>query len=153
MHEDQSRRILVGVHGSAASAAALRWAAREAGLLSAWLHVVQALECQASSVAPYAPHGHRLARQDAPERVAAQLQHEVRDTLGSPPLVTVRSELAKGLAARVLLDYAAGAEFLVLGSSCPAADCIGPVARACLARAPCPVVIVSATVTQVLAIS
>jgi hypothetical protein len=57
----------------------------------------------------------------------------------------------------VLLDRAAGADLLVLGATTPAvtgspagrcgAPTAGPVARACLSGAVCPVVIVSAAVT------
>ncbi len=59
-------------------------------------------------------------------------------------------EVAEGLPVQVLLHCAAGAELLVLGGSQvaeegpgrPSAD-LGPVARACLRAAPCPVVAVS----------
>jgi nucleotide-binding universal stress UspA family protein len=58
--------------------------------------------------------------------------------------------VAEGLAARVLLDHAVGAELLVLGSATRCApDGIGPVARACLRRAPCPVVVVSVEMTGI----
>ena len=59
-------------------------------------------------------------------------------------------EVAEGLAVQVLLHSAAGAELLVLGGTQPAGDApgrpaadLGPVARACLRAAPCPVVTVS----------
>ena len=47
-------RIVVGVDESPASLAALRWAAREAGLRAARLQVVQAWERARWRVAPYA---------------------------------------------------------------------------------------------------
>ena len=54
MNQDLERRYLVvGVHGSAASYAALQWAAREAKLRETSLLVVRAWEDQAA--APYAP--------------------------------------------------------------------------------------------------
>jgi nucleotide-binding universal stress UspA family protein len=60
--------------------------------------------------------------------------------------VQVRTEVAEGLAARVLLDRCADADMLVLGTASdvpgggrPA----GPVIRALLRRAPCPVVVIS----------
>ncbi len=52
-----------------------------------------------------------------------------------------------GLAARVLLDRCAGADMLVLGTSGDVPGGMrsaGPVIRACLRRAPCPVVVISA---------
>ena len=70
--------------------------------------------------------------------------------LGPAPPVNVDVRLAEGLAARVLLDHAVGAELLVLGSAIRCApDGIGPVARACLRHAPCPVVMVSVEMTGI----
>ncbi len=58
------------------------------------------------------------------------------------------AELANEPPARALLDRAADAELLVLGTTRPAprpgqpARAMGPVARSCLRLAPCPVVVV-----------
>src|SRR6202023_1378930 len=51
-------RIVVGVDGSIASLAALRWAVREAGLRESALQVVRAWEDTAKRVAPYASHAY-----------------------------------------------------------------------------------------------
>jgi nucleotide-binding universal stress UspA family protein len=66
------------------------------------------------------------------------------------PPARVMTELADGLPARALLNRATGAEMLVLGTDRPALhpaghprDVIGAIARACLSKAPCPVVIVA----------
>jgi universal stress protein family protein len=59
----------------------------------------------------------------------------------------VHVEEVDGLAARVLLDRCAGADMLVLGTSGDVPGAVrsaGPVIRACLRRAPCPVVVISA---------
>jgi nucleotide-binding universal stress UspA family protein len=61
--------------------------------------------------------------------------------------VEVKGEVVDGLAARVLLERCAGADMLVLGttSDTPGASRpAGPVIRACLRRAACPVVVISA---------
>jgi nucleotide-binding universal stress UspA family protein len=61
--------------------------------------------------------------------------------------VEVHVEEVDGLAARVLLDRCAGADMLVLGTSGDVPGALrsaGPVIRACLRRAPCPVVVISA---------
>ncbi len=61
------------------------------------------------------------------------------------PGVSVRTEIAEGLAARVLLDQAAGADMLVLGRNAHGPDpyrAAGPVIRVCLRAARCPVVII-----------
>jgi nucleotide-binding universal stress UspA family protein len=63
------------------------------------------------------------------------------------PGVQVRLTEVDGLAARVLLDECAGADMLVLGTSGDVPGGLrsaGPVIRACLRRAPCPVVVISA---------
>ena len=65
----------------------------------------------------------------------------------------VSSELAVGSPARVLLDWSAAAELLVLGTAYPAGCSgnqvpppMGSVARACVRSAACPVVVVTSPV-------
>jgi nucleotide-binding universal stress UspA family protein len=63
------------------------------------------------------------------------------------PGVEVSVEVVDGLAARILLDRCADADMLILGTSSDAPGALrsaGPVIRACLRRAPCPVVVISA---------
>jgi nucleotide-binding universal stress UspA family protein len=133
------RRIVVGVDGSPESAAALRWACREAALRGAEVHAVHVREANCHSLASYAGPASPTAEDDV-EQIwkAAAAEH------GS---VQIRTEVADGLAARVLLDRCQGADMLVLGtvSDVPGASrSAGPVIRACLRRAPCPVVVISA---------
>lgn len=151
MDQQQNRRhIVVGVHGSPSSRAALRWAGREAALRGTGLLVVRAWEDQAKRLAPYASAAGRLAGGEDRPAARARLEKDLRETLGEPAGVPVSATLAEGLAARVLLDYAAGAELLVLGSAATAGPpAVGPVAQACLRRAPCPVVVVSANMAGV----
>ena len=133
-------QIVVGVHGTAASDAALDWAAREARLRGARLHVVLARDPGAFQRAPYA---RPVPRDDTD---AGTLTQATDRTARMLPAGRVTAELAYGLPARVLASSAAGAVLLVLGASLSPdrqADGIGPVARACLRHPPCPVVIVS----------
>lgn len=152
---DQERRVVVGVNGSMASLAALRWAAREAGLRQARLHVVRALDPGRVRAAPYAGYARRLAPEQVGLPTSALLKDLVHALLGSSPEVPevpevpVDAEVVDGLAAKVLIDRAAGADLLVLGD--PATSqlgVIGPVARACLRHAPCPVVVVGADINR-----
>lgn len=137
-------RIVVGVTESAASLAAVTWAAREAELRGAVLHAVHAWQPAARGRAPYAP-GLGEHRDDERDAATALLRSVVEQGMGAGqpglggagPLL----EVAEGLPVQVLLHCAAGAELLVLGGR-QAAD-LGPVARACLRAAPCPVVAVS----------
>jgi nucleotide-binding universal stress UspA family protein len=144
--DSQVRRIVVGVDGSAESVAALRWACREASLRGASVVAVLALEAACHQVASYAVPAPRSsggswgAARDA-------LRRSIGETAGLFPDVKVRTEIAEGLAARVLLDHAADADMLVLGHASPGPDpsrAAGPVIRACLRAARCPVVIISA---------
>jgi len=139
--------IVVGVSDSEASAAALRWAADEASRRHVTLRVVRSWD--AEFAAPYAPAGGRLT--PAQQRAAARqgLAALMCSVLGSVTPDGVAAELAEGVAERTLVDRSAGADLLVLGSAAPpvAAErtigrSIGPVVRACLSRAQCPVVVV-----------
>lgn len=147
---DQDRRVVVGVDGSTASLTALRWAGREAGLRQARLHVICVMDPGRVRAAPYAGCARRSAA-EAENAVPrdAWLKALVDTALGDSPLVTVDTEVVAGLAAKVLISCAAGADLLVLGDPATSQhDVIGPVARACLRHAPCPVVVVSAEMSK-----
>lgn len=141
-----SGRIVVGVDGSAASAAAVRWAAGEARLRGATVHLVCAYHYDPRMRAPYAgvaspDEGYAGAR-----AVLAAAKDLARRDLPPDRLTT---ELADELPVRALLERAVDAEMLVLGTSradhepgqpAPAVD---SVARDCLCLACCPVVVVA----------
>ena len=138
------RRIVVGVDGSAESVEALRWACREASLSAAEVHAVLALEAACHRVASYAvPAPRQISGSWGAAREV--LRRAVSEAASLFPGVTVRTEITEGLAARVLLDHAAHADMLVLGQSSYSPDLYrgaGPVIRACLRAAPCPVVVI-----------
>jgi nucleotide-binding universal stress UspA family protein len=143
------RRIVVGVDGSAESAAAFRWACREASLRGAEVHAVHVREAKCHSLASYAvpaPESSASPFDEDGVDVAA-LRRSVVPEHGLCPGVQVRTEIVDGLAARVLLDRCAGADMLVLGTASDPTGALrsaGPVIRACLRRASCPVVVISA---------
>ena len=139
-----ARRIVVGVDGSAESVAALRWACREASLRAAQVVAVLALEAACHQVASYAVPA---PRQSGGSWGAARdvLRRSVSEAQSLFPGLRVRTEIAEGLAARVLLDQAASADMLVLGRNLNGPDpyrAAGPVIRVCLRAARCPVVTV-----------
>jgi nucleotide-binding universal stress UspA family protein len=158
------RRIIVGVDGSAESAAAFRWACREASLRGAEVHAVHVREEHCHSLASYAVLASRRVDEDsvsenrADEDSAGDVSADgvstgsVDDLLRSVEAeqaagVRVRVEEVDGLPAKVLLDRGWGADMLVLGTSSGTPGAVrsaGPVIRACLRRAPCPVVVISA---------
>jgi nucleotide-binding universal stress UspA family protein len=134
------RRIVVGVDGSAESAVALRWACREARLRSAEVHAVHAWESPCHSMASYAAPVHTRAESDFDVLWRAVMPDGCSG-------VQVRTEVVPGLAARILLERCVDADMLVLGSAGEpegSTRSAGPVVRACLRRAPCPVVVINA---------
>jgi nucleotide-binding universal stress UspA family protein len=142
--ESGVRSIVVGVDGSAESVAALRWACREAGLRAGEVVAVLALESVCHQVASYAVPAPRSTA-GSWGAVRDVLRRSVSEATVLFPSVRVRTEIAEGLAARVLLDQAADADLLVLGRTAYGPDpyrAAGPVIRACLRASACPVVII-----------
>jgi nucleotide-binding universal stress UspA family protein len=135
------RRIVVGVDDSAEAVAALRWACREASVRGAEVHAVHVREELCHSLASYA-----VPAVSDPDVIS--IDELVRSVQADQaPDIELRLEEVDGLAARVLLDRCAGADMLILGTSSDtqgSTRSAGPVIRACLRRAPCPVVVISA---------
>jgi nucleotide-binding universal stress UspA family protein len=141
---------VVGVDGSAESVAALKWACREASLCPGEVQAVLALESAFHQVASYAVPAPRHANGSG--GAAREVLHRtVREAASEYPEVSVRTEITEGLAARVLLDHANNADLLVLGRTAQGQDDYrgaGPVIRACLRAAPCPVVVIGQTAPE-----
>ena len=144
-------QIVVGVDGTVAAAAAVRWAILEARLRQVSVHLVFACDHDWSSRAPYAGRSGAPgpAEDNAAGTVLFAAEQQVSQAL---PAGRLSSERADGSPARVLIDRSAGAELLVLGRAYPAGQsasdtwpAMGPVARACLHGAACPVVVVAAS--------
>ena len=145
-----TRRIVVGVDGTAASTAAVRWAVREARLRHATIDLVSVCYYDPRLHAHYVPLAQTPDRDEREAAARACLATAADLARRHLPPARLMAELADGLPARALLDRAAGAQMLVLGTSRPAPqstghsrDAIGAVARVCLSKAPCPVVIVA----------
>ena len=146
-------RILVGIDGSPASVAAVRWAGREAQLRGMAVHVLHVRDRRLPTP-HYAPQPRASEPGEAWPAAGETMQAVVREALGAQPPAGVQLELADGLPARVLIDRSVGAEMLVLGSASRGEATgtaappvqrrtpLGPVARDCLHAAPCPVVVV-----------
>jgi nucleotide-binding universal stress UspA family protein len=133
--------IVVGIDGSECSHDALRWAAAEAGRRQAVLEAVIAWTF------PYeVPIAGRLAG-DAKWRASAEqkLEGVLQAELGGRSDVDVTRRVLEGHAARVLLDAAAGADMLVVGSRGRggfAGLALGSVSQQCVQHAAGPVVVV-----------
>ena len=136
--------IVVGVSGSLASGAALSWAAEEARLRGARLHVVRVWD-PARHAAPYAAVGATPTGEEELASARDGLAAAMRAEFGRVTPDGVSAELAEGVPERVLVDRSVGADLLVLGVTSPAwlaGRSAGPVVRVCLARAQCPVVVI-----------
>lgn len=135
------RRVVAGVDGSAASIAALIWAAREARLRRAELIAVYAWDAVRQCRAAYAAQRGLPSREEARAAAASVLSVSVHAAFGQDPPPGLRAEVAEGRPEQVLPSRAAGAGMLVLGCTRQVGG-PGPVHRACLHSAPCPVTIV-----------
>ncbi|THJ74862.1 universal stress protein [Candidatus Frankia alpina] len=141
-NDDSGRPVLVGVDGSAASLAALRWAAEQAALHAAPLRVVHAWQA-----APLLHSGHRIARdREAFEQAAyAVLDECMAKGLAGGVDVNLDTRLALGGAAQSLLAAAADALLLVLGArglGGIAGLLLGSAAYQCVHHARCPVAVI-----------
>jgi len=142
--DDMQPTIVVGVSGSKASAAALRWAAEEAPRRGARLRVIRTWD-PAPYPAPYA-NAERIQASQRRAAASAELRATLHAAFGGQIPGHVAAELAEGIPERILLQRSAGAELLVLGARARAGGTLNPigtVVRSCLSRALCPVVVVT----------
>ena len=132
MRDSREQHIVVGISDSRASLTALHWAAAEARLRGASLHVVRAWD-SVRHAAPYAAVGQLPTGDEQEAEVRAGLAADMQAEFGPATPGGVTTELAEGAPERILVAQSARADLL----------------RACLAHAGCPVVIVgSADETQ-----
>ncbi|MFF4749496.1 universal stress protein [Streptomyces sp. NPDC002514] len=135
-------RIVVGVDGSPSARAAVRWAARYAGLVGGGVDAVAAWELPGIEAWSAPAVDTDFDEEDARRRLA----EELREALG-PEAGSVRALLVRGHPVEVLLRAAEGAEALVVGSHGRggfARALLGSVSGHLAQHASCPVVIVRA---------
>jgi nucleotide-binding universal stress UspA family protein len=148
----EDRYIVVGVDSSHGSRAALAWALAQARLTGAVVEAVAAWQQPATyeysyGAIPSPSLGDSIAA--ITEKVLTETVADVVGTGGQP--VDVRVEVAQGPAAQVLLEAAAGAELLVVGSrghGAFAGMLLGSVSQHCTQHAPCPVIVVPSKTTS-----
>jgi nucleotide-binding universal stress UspA family protein len=113
-------------------------------LRGAEVHAVHVSEERCHSLPSYAVPGYLSEDDDDGGDCIEQMWQSVVPE--QPSGVQIRTEVVEGLAARVLLERCTDADMLVLGSASDTAGALrspGPVIRACVRRAPCPVVVIS----------
>lgn len=141
-----SRPVLAGIDGSDADPRILAWAADEALLRDTELVILHAWQPARNGRAPYAPAlrvgSHKLQEEHA-RLLTDDAVNRIRDRA---PGLAVRGVVVSSAAVPALLHAADTAGLLVLGRRTGGAESpLGPVTRACLRRASCPVVTVAAT--------
>jgi nucleotide-binding universal stress UspA family protein len=139
-----STKIVVGVDGSPSSRAALRWAVRQAVLTGGTVDAVMAwhvpMVLRTSAWAPIYVDEMTELEQDARKALGAVISDEVEQADGQ----RVAARVVNGHPADVLLDAAADADLLVIGSrghGSVADALLGSVGQYCVHHAHCPVLI------------
>ena len=134
--------IVVGVDDSEGAKAALHFALAEAQLRSATVHAVHAWTPpalgEASGMLPMLLNDLRQGHEETLDRVLA-------DALGAEHAAAVERRVVQDTPARALVEAAADADLLVVGSRGRggfAGLLLGSVSQQCAQHAPCPVVIV-----------
>ncbi|MEV6924454.1 universal stress protein [Dactylosporangium sp. NPDC051485] len=137
-------RVVVGVDGSAASAAAVAFAVEEAAARGAGLTAVHAYDLPVGRVLgePLPGYFGLGARSDAAQRLLAEVMSGWRERC---PEVDLRLHVELGGPAGALKRASTGAELLVVGArgrGTLRGLLLGSVSRAMLRHAPCPVAVV-----------
>lgn len=149
---DTGQRIVVGIDGSPASAAALRWAVRQARHTG--YPVLAVAVCRLDAKPPSStplpitrPVGHDPLR----EQHVRDLRTAVEALGGEADGIVVDQVVPIGEPGKVLAELSAGADALVLGGHGyrrSGLTVIGSVAAYCLRHATCPVTVVPVVATD-----
>ena len=139
-------RIVAGIDGSPSSMDALQWAIGQAGLTGAAVDAVIAWHYPAAVGGfGYTPVDMMQTGSDFEEIAQKIVADAVSNATDSSGDVRVHPRVIEGNPARVLLDAAAGADLLVVGSRGHGGfteALLGSVSQHCVHYAPCPVVVI-----------
>jgi nucleotide-binding universal stress UspA family protein len=139
--------IVVGVDGSPSSEQALRWAVDRAARTGQRVHAVIAWEYPRVAGVPVNYGVAEISAQDWAGNSRAILDQAVAATLTDVEAAGVQQHVVQGHPAKVLLDMAAEAELLVVGSRGHGGFVgmlVGSVSQHLIAHAACPVTVVRA---------
>jgi nucleotide-binding universal stress UspA family protein len=143
--EETTRRIVVGVDGSRAADAALRWAARQAALTGETVEAVIVWQFPIIG-ASYGWAGVAVTDGMDLRAIAEKTLAEAIDrAVGPESGVSVQRRVVEGYPPSVLVEESADADLLVVGSrghGTFAEALLGSVSQHCSHHAKCPVVIV-----------
>jgi nucleotide-binding universal stress UspA family protein len=133
--------IVVGVDGSPESADALRWAAGQARLTGARLHIVYAWAPPVVAAIGLPPLTDWSALRETADEFPRKFVAEI---LGDEPGIPIHTETIHGTPAQVLVDASEHAALLVIGSRGLGGlrgMLLGSVGHHCAAHAHCPTLI------------
>jgi nucleotide-binding universal stress UspA family protein len=142
--ENAVSRIVVGVDGSASSRAALRWAVRQAKLAGGTVEAVIAWQVPTVITSTGWTPVYAIEEGDFAQDARKHIDAVIADVVEPADSKLVHTQVIKGHPAPVLLDAAAGADLLVIGSrghSGFADALLGSVGLHCVHHAHCPVLI------------
>ncbi|MBB4984829.1 universal stress protein [Streptomyces nymphaeiformis] len=145
---DGRSHVVVGVDGSPASYAALRWAVRQARETGASLDVVGVHDVPGATGWSAPPVDAAFDAEQATKAVSEELGSVLPPRGEVPP---VEQHVLRGDPAEVLIEASAGADLLVVGSRGRggfASLLLGSVSQQRAVHASCPVVIVRADTTE-----
>lgn len=140
--EARGRVVVVGLDGSKSSSKALEWAAAEADLRGARLRAVRTWALPSFAELPY-PTPASLAQ--VPIQARAALHNQLSEVLGPDRASLVEAVVREGRPAEALIDAAADADLIVVGSRGHggfAGLLLGSVSSQVVHHAHCPVTIV-----------
>jgi nucleotide-binding universal stress UspA family protein len=133
------------VDGSPSAKAGLRWALRQSRLTGATVDAV--IAWQTPTVPTAYAVGPVLVEEegDFEEAAVKTLEAAINDVAGPADSSRIHARVARGNPARVLLDAAAGADLLIVGSrghGALASTLLGSVSQHCVHHAHCPALVV-----------
>jgi nucleotide-binding universal stress UspA family protein len=137
--EPSRGKVVVGVDGSASSQQALRWAARQARLTGGKSHAVSVWDYPTGALVLEDIDWFGITGKILDDAVTSSLHPDEADR--------VERSVLRGYPARVLLDAAADADLLVVGSrgrGGMAGMLLGSVSQHLVTHASCPIVVVRA---------
>jgi nucleotide-binding universal stress UspA family protein len=143
----EAGHIVVGVDGSASGNEALRWALAEARLRGARLKAVHAWDVPPLTLAGVVPAVFVRVRDEFHASARELLDGALESTADPGAGVDVEHVIVKGHPAQALLQTAADAEMLVVGShghGRVTSMVLGSVSQQCLHHAVCPIAVVHA---------
>jgi nucleotide-binding universal stress UspA family protein len=135
--------IVAGVDGSASSLEALRWAVEQAELTGGTVDAV--IAWQYPAVVGSLAWGAIADDTDYAELAAKTVAEAISQAVDPFTDVKVRPVVIQGYPSQVLIEYAADADLLVVGSRGHggfAGALLGSVSQHCTHHAPCPVVVI-----------